>query len=126
MAPLDRFKYDIKVRVLLIPLSLGSNGLSIIEATHVFLVEPLINEAIESQAIARVARIGQIHNTFVHKYVLKGTIEEKIVLAQTSGELVEDSSHIPTSSTPKKSPSKAKATESTAASLENIKKLFEY
>ncbi|CAK9136717.1 unnamed protein product [Ilex paraguariensis] len=45
---------------------------------HVILVEPLLNPAAEAQAISRVHRIGQKHKTLVHRYIVKGTVEESI------------------------------------------------
>jgi E3 ubiquitin-protein ligase SHPRH len=36
-----------------------SSGLSLVDATHCFLVEPLINAAIELQAVSRIHRMGQ-------------------------------------------------------------------
>ena len=35
------------------------SGLSLVDATHCFLVEPLINSAIELQAVSRIHRMGQ-------------------------------------------------------------------
>lgn len=55
-----------------------SSGLTLINATHVFLCEPLINTAIELQAIARVHRIGQSRPTTVWMYLVSGTVEESI------------------------------------------------
>lgn len=49
-----------------------------INATHVFLCEPLINTALELQAIARVHRIGQHRPTTVWMYLVSGTVEESI------------------------------------------------
>ena len=47
-------------------------------ATHVFLCEPLVNTAIELQAIARVHRIGQHQETTVWMYLVADTVEESI------------------------------------------------
>ena len=55
-----------------------SSGLNLVNATHVFLCEPLINTAIELQAIARVHRIGQHQPTTVWMYLVEDTVEKSI------------------------------------------------
>lgn len=55
-----------------------ASGLNLVNATHVFLCEPLINTAIELQAIARVHRIGQHQDTTVWMYLVANTVEESI------------------------------------------------
>ncbi|XP_048453037.1 E3 ubiquitin-protein ligase SHPRH [Rhincodon typus] len=75
---LSAFKYDSKINILLLPLHTASNGLNIIEATYVLLVEPILNLAHELQAIGRVHRIGQTKATVVHRFLIKGTIEERM------------------------------------------------
>ncbi|XP_028150030.1 E3 ubiquitin-protein ligase SHPRH isoform X2 [Diabrotica virgifera virgifera] len=72
------------IMVLLLPVALGSKGLNLIEANHVMFAEPLLNPADELQAIGRIDRIGQKRNTFIHKFLMKNTIEENIHQATTS------------------------------------------
>ncbi|XP_075410539.1 E3 ubiquitin-protein ligase SHPRH [Tenrec ecaudatus] len=83
---LSAFKHDPQINILLLPLHTGSNGLTIIEATHVLLVEPILNPAHELQAIGRVHRIGQTKPTIVHRFLIKATIEERMqTMLETAG-----------------------------------------
>lgn len=64
---LERFKKDPSVLALLLTIDAGANGLNLIEATHVLLMEPVMNPGSELQAIGRVHRIGQTRPTVVHR-----------------------------------------------------------
>ena len=74
---INRFRLG-SVSVLLLNVKNGAEGLTLVEATHVFMVEPLLNAGLDSQAINRVHRIGQTSKTYVHRYLIRDTIEEKI------------------------------------------------
>ena len=75
---ITRFKGDPATEVFLLHARAHSSGLNLVNASHVFLCEPLLNTALELQAIARVDRIGQQHETTVWLYVVSGTVEESI------------------------------------------------
>ena len=64
--------------VLMLNVKNGAEGLTLTEARHVFMLEPLLNSAMDAQAINRICRIGQKHTTTVHRYVVEDTIETKI------------------------------------------------
>lgn len=66
------------IQVLLLLFRHGANGLNLLEAHHVILIEPLLNPAAEAQAINRVHRIGQQNATFVHRFIVRETVEESI------------------------------------------------
>ncbi|KAJ4212037.1 hypothetical protein NW759_012008 [Fusarium solani] len=75
---ITRFKEDPSVECFLLHARAHSSGLNLVNASHVFLCEPLLNTALELQAIARVDRIGQQHETTVWLYLVTGTVEESI------------------------------------------------
>lgn len=75
---IDRFKSDPAMECFLLDAKSDSSGLNLVNATYVFLCEPLINPAIELQAIARVHRIGQQRATTVFMYLVSDTVEEAI------------------------------------------------
>lgn len=83
----------LKVTALLFPISYGVTGLNLTEANHLFFIEPTVNMAEEQQAIGRIHRMGQTKETFVHRFFMSGTIEEKI------HEAVKDTKYMPTYST---------------------------
>ncbi len=59
-------------------LKAGGSGLNLTRASHVFHVDRWWNPAVEDQATDRSFRIGQSRNVQVHKFVCKGTLEERI------------------------------------------------
>ena len=56
----------------------GAEGLTIVEASHVYMVESMLNCGLDMQAISRIHRIGQKQKTFVHRYVVADTVEVNI------------------------------------------------
>ncbi|CAJ2507850.1 Uu.00g090360.m01.CDS01 [Anthostomella pinea] len=75
---IDRFQNDPMINCLLMPSNAYASGLNLVVANHVFLCEPMINTALELQAIARVNRIGQKLETTVWLYLVEGTVEESV------------------------------------------------
>ncbi|OBT70212.1 hypothetical protein VE03_00160 [Pseudogymnoascus sp. 23342-1-I1] len=75
---IEKFKNDPATECFLLHAKSQSSGLNLVNASHVFLCEPLINTALELQAIARVDRIGQQQATTVWLYLIDGTVEEAI------------------------------------------------
>ncbi len=56
----------------------GGSGLNLTEASHVVHFDRWWNPAVENQATDRAFRIGQKRNVLVHKFVCRGTLEERI------------------------------------------------
>ncbi|KAI5293789.1 hypothetical protein KEM52_005228, partial [Ascosphaera acerosa] len=77
-AGVKRFNEDPSIECILIHCKSQASGLNLTNATHIFLCEPLINTAMELQAIARIHRIGQRRETTVWMYIISDTVEESI------------------------------------------------
>ncbi|HEY6358080.1 MAG TPA: DEAD/DEAH box helicase, partial [Vicinamibacterales bacterium] len=77
--PLVRqFQEDERVPFFVISLKAGGAGLNLTAASHVVHFDRWWNPAVENQATDRAFRIGQTRNVLVHKFVCRGTVEEKI------------------------------------------------
>ncbi|KAK6199919.1 SNF2 family N-terminal domain-containing protein [Scheffersomyces amazonensis] len=64
-----------------------ASGLTLINATHIFLCEPLVNTSLELQAISRIHRIGQTKPTTVWMFAIENSVEESIVVMSTNKRL---------------------------------------
>ncbi|KLJ12678.1 hypothetical protein EMPG_12310 [Blastomyces silverae] len=78
-AYLSLFNKTETVRVLLMDLRQASHGLHIACASRVFIVNPIWDPNIESQAIKRAHRISQTKPVYVETLVLKGTLEDRML-----------------------------------------------
>jgi superfamily II DNA or RNA helicase len=74
----DRFQHESGPPFFVLSLKAGGTGLNLTAASHVIHFDRWWNPAVENQATDRVFRIGQKKNVVVHKFVCKGTVEEKI------------------------------------------------
>ncbi|KAF5099768.1 hypothetical protein D0Z00_001509 [Geotrichum galactomycetum] len=68
--------------LLLISLKAGNVGLTLTCASHIVIMDPFWNPFVEEQAMDRAHRIGQIRPVFVHKLVIEGTVEDRILALQ--------------------------------------------
>ncbi|MBS1875891.1 MAG: DEAD/DEAH box helicase [Acidobacteria bacterium] len=73
-----RFQQDEAERFFVLSLKAGGSGLNLTAASHVVHFDRWWNPAVENQATDRAFRIGQTRNVLVHKFVCRGTVEEKI------------------------------------------------
>jgi non-specific serine/threonine protein kinase len=74
----DRFQHEDGPPFFVLSLKAGGSGLNLTAASHVIHFDRWWNPAVENQATDRAFRIGQNKNVMVHKFVCKGTVEEKI------------------------------------------------
>ena len=74
----DAFQRDDGPPFFVLSLKAGGTGLNLTAASHVIHFDRWWNPAVENQATDRAFRIGQKRNVLVHKFVCRGTVEERI------------------------------------------------
>jgi len=73
----QRFQKREAVPFFVLSLKAGGSGLNLTAASHVVHFDRWWNPAVENQATDRAFRIGQHKNVLVHKFVCRGTVEER-------------------------------------------------
>jgi non-specific serine/threonine protein kinase len=75
---IDTFQREDGPPFFVLSLKAGGTGLNLTAASHVVHFDRWWNPAVENQATDRAFRIGQHRNVVVHKFICRGTVEEKI------------------------------------------------
>jgi SNF2 family DNA or RNA helicase len=78
------FSENPATRVMLVSLRAGNAGLNLTAASRVIICDPFWNPYIEMQAVDRAHRIGQAREVRVHRVLVGGTVEDRIVELQES------------------------------------------
>ncbi|MEJ1961546.1 MAG: DEAD/DEAH box helicase [Gammaproteobacteria bacterium] len=85
------FQEDELTPFFVLSLKAGGSGLNLTAASHVVHFDRWWNPAVENQATDRAFRIGQSRNVLVHKFICRGTVEDKIdQLIESKQQLVQD------------------------------------
>jgi SNF2 family DNA or RNA helicase len=85
------FQSDEYIPFMVLSLKAGGVGLNLTRANHVVHFDRWWNPAVENQATDRVFRIGQQKKVMVHKFITRGTVEEKIdAMLEQKSQLSED------------------------------------
>jgi superfamily II DNA or RNA helicase len=77
-ALVQQFQENERVPFFVLSLKAGGSGLNLTAASHVIHFDRWWNPAVENQATDRAFRIGQTKNVLVHKFLCRGTVEERI------------------------------------------------
>ncbi|PKK89781.1 MAG: ATP-dependent helicase [Candidatus Wallbacteria bacterium HGW-Wallbacteria-1] len=90
----DHFNTDEDSPFMILSLKAGGTGLNLTGANHVIHFDRWWNPAVENQATDRAFRIGQKKNVLVHKFITRGTLEERIdAMIEGKRELAEQIMH---------------------------------
>ncbi|ROW16751.1 hypothetical protein VPNG_01596 [Cytospora leucostoma] len=83
-AAIETFKKDPKVQVLICSLRCGGQALNLTCANRTIMVDLWWNHSVESQATARVYRMGQLKETYSVRILVEDSVDDKIYELQES------------------------------------------
>ncbi|PVH86410.1 hypothetical protein DL98DRAFT_13691 [Cadophora sp. DSE1049] len=79
---INKFTDSKEHNIMLISLKAGNAGLNLVAASQVIILDPFWNPYIEMQAVDRAHRIGQQNKVEVHRILIEGTVEDRIIELQ--------------------------------------------
>lgn len=81
---METYETDDEVRFILCSLKAAGTGINLVRGNHVFMMDPWFNDATENQAMDRVHRVGQVRSVHCTRFVMKDSIEERMLTFQQS------------------------------------------
>lgn len=85
---IKQFSEDDSILVLLMSLKAGGVGVNLTAASNAFVMDPWWNPAVEEQAVMRIHRIGQTKRVMIRRFIVKGTVEERMEAVQARKQLM--------------------------------------
>lgn len=79
---IKQFAEEDNIMVLLMSLKAGGVGINLTAASNAFILDPWWNPAVEEQAVMRIHRIGQTKKVMIKRFIMKGTVEERMEAVQ--------------------------------------------
>ncbi|CAH1452492.1 unnamed protein product [Lactuca virosa] len=79
---IKQFSEESDILVLLMSLKAGGVGINLTAASNAFVMDPWWNPAVEEQAVMRIHRIGQTKSVSIKRFIVKGTVEERMEAVQ--------------------------------------------
>lgn len=76
------FQEDAEQQIFLVSLKAGGVGINLTAADYVIIYDPWWNPAVERQAVDRAHRIGRTERVIAYRFIVRNTVEEKILKLQ--------------------------------------------
>ncbi|KAL9127399.1 MAG: hypothetical protein Q9217_003717 [Psora testacea] len=87
---LSAFRTTPSVRIMIASLKCGGTGLNLIAASKVICVDLWFNRCVEQQAFCRVHRIGQTKETYITRFKVENTVDDRLIKMQEEKRVIID------------------------------------